>query len=75
MVEDKIYMSTEKQVVGKINDSEILGTITSSIAGTQIPTQNGESNFSYKGAPYVYRDDGLVVTISGYFLSRNKSIA
>lgn len=63
MVEGQIYMDTGKQIEVKIDASAILGTITSSVDGTQKPTQNGESNFGCEDAPYAYYNDGLVVLL------------
>jgi hypothetical protein len=63
MVDDKIYLDTGKLMTVEIAESEILGTITSSGDSTEIPKENGESNFGFEGAQYAYLDDGLVVML------------
>jgi hypothetical protein len=74
MVEDGIYMDTGKQIAIEIDDSAILGSITSSIDAREIPTQNGESNFGSEGAPYAFYDDGLVVMLQNewFFFEKEK---
>jgi beta-lactamase regulating signal transducer with metallopeptidase domain len=63
MVEGQIYMDTGKQIEAKIDASTVIGAITSSIDGTQKPTQNGESNFGCEGARYAFYNDGLAVLL------------
>jgi len=63
MVEGEIYMDTGKQMTAEMDDSAFLGTITSSVDGTEMPTQNGESNFGCEGAQYAFYEDGLVVML------------
>jgi hypothetical protein len=63
MVEGVIYMDTGKEMVVEIEDSAILGTIASSVEGSEMPAQNGQSNFGCEGASYAYLDDGLVVLL------------
>ena len=63
MVEDAIYMDTGREVSNSSDEIEILGTITSSVSATEIPTENSVSNFGNEGAEYAYYDDGLVVNL------------
>jgi hypothetical protein len=63
MVDGQIYMDTGKQMAIEIDDSAILGTITSSVDGTEKPAKNGESNFGCEGAQYAFYDGGLVVML------------
>jgi hypothetical protein len=68
MVNDKIYMDTGKEIAVEIDASAVLGLITSSVKSTEIPTQNGESNFGNEGAQYAFFDDGLIVLIQNEWL-------
>ena len=63
MVDGVIYLDTGKQMPVEMEESAFLGTITSSVDGSEMPTQNGESNFGCEGAPYAYLDDGLAVLL------------
>lgn len=64
MIKDQLYLDTGKKMSVKIDDSTILGTITSEVDSSEIPTQNGQSNFGCVGAAYTYYDDGIVVMIN-----------
>ncbi len=64
MVEGTIYLDTGKQMPVEIVDSAILGVIASSVDSSEMPAQNGESNFGCEGAPYAYLDDGLAVLLN-----------
>ena len=77
MVEDGIYMDTGKQIAVEIDDSAILGSITSSVDAKEMPTQNGESNFGSEGAPYAFYDDGLVVMLQNewFFFEKGNETA
>jgi hypothetical protein len=68
MVNDKIYMDTGKEIAVEIDASAVLGLITSSVKSTEIPAQNGESNFGNEGAQYAFFDDGLIVLIQNEWL-------
>ena len=41
MVEDKLYLDTGKQISVEIDNSAIIGTITSEVDATEAPSQNG----------------------------------
>ncbi|AOT68967.1 lipoprotein [Geosporobacter ferrireducens] len=64
MVEEQLYLDTGEKMPVEIDDSAIIGTITSEVDGSEIPTQNGQSNFGCVGAAYAYCDDGIVVMIN-----------
>ena len=64
MVDGVIYLDTGKEMAVEMEESAFLGTITSSVDGSEMPTQNGESNFGGEGAPYAYLDEGLVVLLN-----------
>lgn len=68
MVNDKIYMDTGNEIPVEIDASAILGTITSSVKNTEIPTQNGESNFGNVGAQYAFYREGLVVLLQNEWI-------
>ena len=63
MVEGEIYLDTGKQMPVEIAKEAIIGTITSSVEGSEKPAKNGESNFGCEGAPYAYLDDGVAVLL------------
>ena len=63
MVNDKIYMDTGKEILVGIDDTKVLGTITSSVKSTEMSAQNGESNFGCEGVQYVFYDEGIVVLL------------
>ncbi|WP_312833219.1 hypothetical protein [Sedimentibacter saalensis] len=64
MVEEYIYLDTGEKMPVEIDDMAILGNITSEVAGSEIPTQNGQSNFGCVGSEYAYFDDGIAVMIN-----------
>ena len=64
MVEKHLYLDTGEKMQVEIDDSAIIGTITSEVDGSEIPTKNGQSNFGCVGAEYAYCDDGIVVMIN-----------
>lgn len=64
MVEDKLYLDTGEQIPVEIDDSAIIGTITSEVDASEYPSKNGESNFGSIGAEYAYYKDGLAVLLN-----------
>ncbi len=68
MVNERIYMDTGKEITVEIDESAITGTITSSVKSTEIPVQNGESNFGNEGAQYALYDDSLVVLLQNKWI-------
>lgn len=64
MVEEHLYLDTGEKMLVEIDDSSIIDTITSEVDGSEIPTQNGQSNFGCVGAEYAYCDEGIVVMIN-----------
>ncbi|MCM3702325.1 hypothetical protein [Paenibacillus macerans] len=63
MIEDHLYLDTGERISIEINDSSLMGTITSEVAGSEIPAKNDQSNFGYVGAPYASYEEGIVVMI------------
>jgi hypothetical protein len=64
MVEEYLYLDTGEKIPVEIDDKAIIGNITSEVAGSEIPTQNGQSNFGCVGSEYAYFDDGIAVMIN-----------
>jgi hypothetical protein len=64
MVEEYLYLYTGEKIPVEIDDKAIIGNITSEVAGSEIPTQNGQSNFGCVGSEYAYFDDGIAVMIN-----------
>lgn len=64
MVEGQLYLDAGRQVAAEIDPSAILGTITSEVDGSEVPAEDGQSNFGCTGAEYAYYEDGLVVKIN-----------
>ena len=63
LVKGTIYLDTGKQIPVEVHESAVLGEITSSVDPSEIPTEEGQSNFGWEGAEYAFYEDGLVVLI------------
>ena len=62
MVNDKLYYDTGRESTIEMRCGNMDGEITSSVDGTQIPTQNNESNFgSGFGFQYGSEEDTIEV--------------
>lgn len=61
MVGGTIYYSTGKEMPVEIDDSAILGKVTSTVNIDKIPTENGQTNIPFLNAPYAEYEDGLVL--------------
>lgn len=68
MVNDTIYTDTGQVIEEEIDESSIVGKITSAVDGTKKPTKNGESNFGCEGAPYTFYKDGIVVKLDNNWI-------
>ncbi len=64
MAGGQLYLDTGRQVAAEIDSSAILGTVTSQVDGSEVPAEDGQSNFGCMGAEYAYYEDGLVVKIN-----------
>lgn len=65
MVENHLYVTTEEVVLlnvdlVRLKNSERYAEITSTVASTVTPTQNGEANFGTVGTPYLKLDEDYV---------------
>lgn len=63
MVDDTLYYSTGNEITAEIEESDFLGRIMSPCSISQLPTQNGQANIPFEGAPYAQYEDGIVVLI------------
>ena len=61
MYDGVIYRTTGKQLPGEVDESAILGYIHSVVHGSQLPQEEGQSNFPAEGAAYAIVSDGFVV--------------
>ena len=59
----EIYRSTGKQVPAEVDESAIIGTVTSTVPLSQWPTEEGQANFEILDAPYAMTADGLLVLV------------
>ena len=57
----KLYRVTFREVAGDVDPSAILGTITSVVPPSELPTEEGQANFGDTDTPYAMTDIGLVV--------------
>ena len=64
MYDGILYRTTGKQMAGDIDESAILGHITSTVHPSQLPEEEGQANFPGLNAPYAMTSDGLVVLIA-----------
>ena len=58
MVEGQVYCTT-----GEVDESALLGKVSSVVPLSQWPEKEGEANFGETGAPYARTEDGLVVLV------------
>ena len=63
-VDGILYLDTGREVQSKVDNNQIVGTILSSVDASDIPAQNGESNFGSIGAEYAYHEDGIIVRLN-----------
>jgi len=62
MLNDIIYINSGINISDEIEESKIIGYITSVVPLTEWPAKNGETNFAQlKDAPYAEYEDGIVV--------------
>lgn len=73
MVDGQLYMDTGEELA-QIDESAIAGVITSSVDGTEVPAQNGESNFGMIGADYAFHEDGLAVKLDDKWFFFEKDV-
>jgi len=59
-----LHLDTGEKVQVERDDSAIIGTITAEVDSSEIPTENGQSNFGCFGSEYAYCYEGIVVMIN-----------
>ena len=59
--EGKLYRTTGKQLPATVDESAIVGHISSVVPLSQLPSNEGEANFGEVGDPYAITSDGLLV--------------
>ena len=64
MVSGVLYLDTGKAVPVEMDESALLGAISSSVAGHELPTEDGQSNFGCVGAKYAHFEGELVVLLN-----------
>lgn len=67
MVNDTLYYSTGEERAGEVDESAVIGRITSYT--DEMPTKNGEANFNRDlDSEYAFTDEGLVVCIDNKWI-------
>ena len=69
-----LYRTTGKQIPAEVDDSAIVGYISSVVPLSQLPSNEGEANFGEVGAPYARTSDGLLVIMGHEWVLFEKSI-
>lgn len=64
MVNGILYLETGKQVPVEIDDSAIIGEISSLVDQSEKPTEEGQSNVGSLGSKYAYYEENIVVLIN-----------
>ena len=59
--EGNLYRTTGKQIPATVDESAIVGYISSVVPLSQLPSNEGEANFGEDGDPYAITSDGLLV--------------
>ena len=59
-----LYRTTGKQIPAEVDESAIVGEISSVVPLTQLPTKEGEANFGEIGDQYAITSDGLLVKMN-----------
>lgn len=62
--EGNLYRTTGKQIPAEVDETAIVGNISSVVPLSQFPTNEGEANFGQVGDPYALTADGLVVLLN-----------
>ena len=57
----KLYRTTGKHIPAEVDESAIVGRISSVVPLSQLPSNEGEANFGEVGDPYAITSDGLLV--------------
>ena len=74
MVNGELYLDTGKEVPVEIDESAIIGEISSSVDQSEKPTEEGQTNFGNIGAKYAHFEDNIVVLINNEWVLFEKEI-
>ena len=61
--EGNLYRTTGKQIPATVDETAIVGHISSVVPLSQLPAKEGEANFGEIGDPYALTADGLLVSV------------
>lgn len=64
MYEGSLYRTTGKAIPAEVDESAIVGEISSVVPLSQLPSKDGEANFGQIGDPYAITSDGLLVIMN-----------
>jgi hypothetical protein len=59
----ELYRSTGREIAAEIDESAVVGWISSVVKGDQLPEEEGQANFPAQDAPYARCEEGLAVLI------------
>lgn len=62
MIDGRLYQTTGKQMPGEA-DPSVIEEISEIIPSSQLPGEDGQSNFGEAGVKYAFTEDGLVVLL------------
>lgn len=65
MVDGNLYLETHRSISSKIDEATVRWQISSTVAQSQKPSQNGQSNFGAIGALYTTFGEDLAVQLNG----------
>ena len=64
MYKGGLYRTTGKAIPAEVDESAIVGEISSVVPLSQLPSKDGEANFGQIGDPYAITSDGLLVIMN-----------
>ncbi|WMJ77491.1 M56 family metallopeptidase [Sedimentibacter sp. MB35-C1] len=64
MVNGELYLDTGKQIPVEIDESAIIGEVSSSVDQSEKPTEEGQTNFGSIGSKYAHFEENIVVLIN-----------
>ena len=64
MYKGGLYRTTGKAIPAEVDESAIVGEISSVVPLSQLPSKDGEANFGQIGNPYAITNDGLLVIMN-----------
>ena len=64
MIEGVLYQSTGRQLPGEVDPSAIAGSIAGVVPGSELPTEDYQSNCGEVGMNYAFVEEGLAVLLA-----------